>query len=246
MGKGFLILISFFTRIPLGNMVKYDEESLRKSIGLYSIVGLIIGCILVPVYFLGAYSNIRFIKGIILLGTYIIVTGAIHFDGAADTVDGLFSGRKGNRIFEIMSDSHIGAFGVICIVFLLLFDFILLSYSSLWTCLLFPVVGRASIVIGCSFCEYAKKEKGMGTLFIENMGLKETILTILILIILCFILPVTKIMLLSVGISIIIACIITLGIRNKIGGMTGDTCGFLLEITQAVFMITTLYIERII
>lgn len=226
--------------------MKYDEEVLRKSIGLYSLVGLIIGCILVPIYFFGTYTNIIFIKGILILGAYIIITGAIHYDGAADTADGLFSGREGDRIFEIMSDSRIGAFGVICIVFLLLFDFILLSYSNLWTCLLFPVIGRASVVIGCSFCKYAKKEKGMGTLFIENIGLKETILTILILFILCFILPVRTVMLLSVSISIIIGCIITLYIRNKIGGMTGDTCGFLLEITQAIFMITTLYIERII
>ena len=41
----------------------------------------------------------------------LLVTGALHEDGLADTADGLGGGRTRERKLEIMRDSRIGTFG---------------------------------------------------------------------------------------------------------------------------------------
>ena len=45
-----------------------------------------------------------------------ITTGAMHEDGLADTVDGLWGGWTRDRRLEIMKDSHIGTYGVLALI----------------------------------------------------------------------------------------------------------------------------------
>lgn len=245
MASGFLVLISFFTRIPIGNKVQYNEDNFKSALGLYSLMGAVIGAILVVVSLISNVFHISYIRGLLLTLCYTIITGGIHFDGAADTVDGLFSGRTGERIFEIMSDSHIGAFGVLCLIFIVLSQFVLFSYMSMYACLLMPIVGRCSVAVGSYHKKYAKKNKGMGTLFIESINTKVLITNIVILLIASVLVPGRIVFLLSVAITLISAYLISKWIEKKIGGMTGDTCGFITEITQIIFMFSCLFIEGV-
>ena len=50
-----------------------------------------------------------------------ILTGGLHEDGLADTVDGFGGGATAARKLEIMDDSRIGTFGVAALVFSILF-----------------------------------------------------------------------------------------------------------------------------
>ena len=52
------------------------------------------------------------------IGTFI--TGALLLDGLMDSADGLFSGRSKERSLEIMKDSHVGAFGVLSVLLIVL------------------------------------------------------------------------------------------------------------------------------
>ena len=124
MASGFLILISFFTRIPIGKKIEYNEENFKKALSLYTLLGAAIGLLLSLLYIVTDNISSVFIRGLVLVIGYIVITGGIHLDGAADTADGLFSGRTGEKIFEIMSDSHIGAFGVLCLIIIVLSQFI--------------------------------------------------------------------------------------------------------------------------
>lgn len=58
------------------------------------------------------------VLAILVLMIYLMITGGLHLDGLADVSDGLFSCRDKERMFEIMKDSRIGAFGVIALFFL--------------------------------------------------------------------------------------------------------------------------------
>jgi adenosylcobinamide-GDP ribazoletransferase len=46
----------------------------------------------------------------------VVLTGAMHEDGLADSIDGLWGGWDRDRRLEIMKDSRIGAYGVIALV----------------------------------------------------------------------------------------------------------------------------------
>ena len=53
--------------------------------------------------------------GLLAIGLGIVLTGALHEDGLADTFDGL-GGRDRERRLEIMRDSAIGTYGVLALV----------------------------------------------------------------------------------------------------------------------------------
>ncbi len=243
MASGFLVLISFFTRIPIGKHVQYNENNFKSALGLYSLMGAVIGVILLVVNQISGIFHISFVKGLLLALCYAIVTGGIHFDGAADTVDGLFSGRTGERIFEIMSDSRIGAFGVLCLIFIVLSQFVLFSYISIYACMLVPIVGRCSVTVGCYHKKYAKNNKGMGTLFIESINTKVLVSNIIILSVFCILFPGKFTFIAASALTLLSSYLISKWIEKKIGGMTGDTCGFITEISQIIFMFACLFIE---
>lgn len=245
MASGFLVIISFFTRIPIGSRVEYDEDCFKSALGLYSLMGVVIGLFLALACYVGDAFHSAYVRGLLVTLSYMVVTGGIHFDGAADSADGLFSGRTGERIFEIMSDSHIGSFGVLCLIFIVLSQFVLFSNLSAAACFLVPVVGRTAAILGSYHKKYAKKNKGMGTVFIESINIKILISNIVILIASSVVFNDRIIFVAASSAALLISCQLSKWVEKKIGGMTGDTCGFVTEISQVMFMFLLLLIKGI-
>lgn len=243
MAYGFLILLSFFTRIPVGKKITYSEESFVKALNLYTFMGAVIGFLMAIIYLIFNHTYINLLRGLALVIGYLIITGGIHLDGTADTCDGIFSGRTGDRIFEIMSDSHIGSFGVISLIIVILSQLILFSYIDIYSCFMMPVVGRACVIVSSYNKAYAKKTKGMGTLFIESINTKVLIVNLLVLLLFVMIMPNKLINFTSCLASLLISYFLSCKIEEKIGGMTGDTCGFITEVSQIIFMILILFLE---
>lgn len=81
------------------------------------------------------------LAALISLTALILLTGALHEDGLADTADGLGGGWNKARRLEIMKDSHIGSYGTIALLLSLL-----ARWAALW--LLFDAgTGRAVLAI---------------------------------------------------------------------------------------------------
>lgn len=243
MAYGFLTLISFFTRIPVGNKITYNEESFVKALNLYSLMGAVIGFLMAIVYLIFNNTYINLLRGLVLTIGYLIITGGIHLDGTADTCDGIFSGRTGDRIFEIMSDSHIGAFGVLSLIIVIISQLVLFSYIDIYSCFIMPVVGRSAVIISSYNKMYAKKTKGMGTLFIESINSKVLTINLLILLLFVLFMPNRLLIFTACFATLVISYFISCKIEDKIGGMTGDTCGFITEISQIIFMILILFLK---
>ncbi len=62
----------------------------------------------------------------LVLAVQIVLTGAMHEDGLADTADGFWGGLNRDRRLEIMKDSAIGSYGVLALI---------LSLGLRWTSL---------------------------------------------------------------------------------------------------------------
>lgn len=243
MAYGFLTLISFFTRIPIGNKIEYKEENFIKALSLYSLMGAVIGLLLAFIYLIFNNTYMNLLRGLVLTFGYLLITGGIHLDGMADTSDGIFSGRTGEKIFEIMSDSHIGAFGVLSLIMIVLSQFVLFSYANIYMIFMMPIVGRACVIIASFNKKYAKKSKGMGTLFIESIDSKVLSINLLILLFFILLIPNKLITITASIVTLMASYFISCMIEDKIGGMTGDTCGFITEICQIIFMILILFLK---
>ncbi|MTI68922.1 MAG: adenosylcobinamide-GDP ribazoletransferase [Firmicutes bacterium] len=242
--KSFLMMLTFLTRIPIKINFEYEKKDFLKGIYFIPFIGLIIGVLFFLLSKLEMFLD-KPILAIIIWIFYIWITGGLHIDGLADTIDGIFSNRKKERILEIMRDSKIGAFGVISIMLLLSLNVLLTYYINLKYLLLVPIIGRSSMLIACSISNYARKGPGMGKDIIENCGFKKLILGVIFPILLVLILNYNYDLILLMLLTNIFVLLITKHIKGIIDGITGDTIGFIIEISQTIFMFS-LYINSLI
>lgn len=232
--KSLLLMITFFTRLPVSYPYEYKEKDFIKGIKLLPLVGLIIGIFLYVPTLLESYIH-RPILMVFVWTIYLVVTGGLHIDGLADTFDGIFSYRGREEMLRIMKDSRIGTFGVISILWLLVLNLSLSYYIDNILLLILPIVGRSSALLSASMSQYGRPEGGMGGAFIERSSIKEGFIGITASAVVGLILSGASIMIPLAGVFITVM-ILTNRIGKKLGGMTGDTIGAIIEISQVLFM----------
>ncbi len=125
--KIFFTALMFYTRIPCPSFVGYTDENLKKASRYFPLVGCIVGGLAGLVFYLAHAIFPLSISIILSMITTILLTGAFHEDGFADTCDGFGGGWTREQILEIMKDSRIGAYGTIGLIFILFMKFLLLS-----------------------------------------------------------------------------------------------------------------------
>ena len=271
--KGFLLLLSFMTRIPMPK-TEYDEEKLGKSMKYFPVVGIIIGFILLffCIIFNFIFKNINYSAAlplmiIVIILTDLITTGGLHLDGLADTFDGIFSYRSKHKMLEIMKDSRLGSNGALALILYFLLKFVLFfsliiesREGALYAVMTYPVVSRFCSVLSCASSPYARGS-GMGKTFVDNTKIcgliVATVITFLYTVGIIFTpyilfsnysLPVEFIIKIIFIIVVIIALLALFAyafsklIERKIGGITGDTLGALLEISGLVYIFLLLVI----
>ncbi|GMQ94063.1 MAG: adenosylcobinamide-GDP ribazoletransferase [Acidimicrobiia bacterium] len=103
--------LAFLTRIPL---TPSEPVTLPASaIALwFPIAGLVIGGLVGGVYWLAIQLLPAFPAAVIAIGFGVLITGAFHEDGLADTFDALGGGSDRDAVLRIFKDSSLGTFGV--------------------------------------------------------------------------------------------------------------------------------------
>jgi hypothetical protein len=104
--------LGLLSRLP----VRPDGQRGAQSVWAFPIVGLIVALIVGSGAALGLAMGLApALAAGLALFLQIMITGAMHEDGLADTFDGLWGGWEAERRLEIMKDSRIGAYGVIAL-----------------------------------------------------------------------------------------------------------------------------------
>ena len=115
----FFLALTFLTRIPGPQSLKFAPEYLNRSSRYFSSVGIIVGVISAVIFVL-SYSILPLQVSIILsMICSIFVTGAFHEDGFADVCDGFGGGYDKDQIIRIMKDSRIGTYGSVGLILIL-------------------------------------------------------------------------------------------------------------------------------
>ncbi|MCK4309514.1 MAG: adenosylcobinamide-GDP ribazoletransferase, partial [Candidatus Atribacteria bacterium] len=154
------LAIRFLTIIPIISFPPYNntnqnqdalEENFANSMAFFPLVGMLIGLLLVFLRRLFYYLPVSSLLGdTLVLIFWIWISGGLHLDGFADSVDGFLGGHNKEEILKIMKDSSTGAKGVVALVSLLLLKFVLLVEMPLFLkdAVLFfaPTIGRWSMV----------------------------------------------------------------------------------------------------
>lgn len=239
--KTFLIALQFLTILPVKIKSKISPEDFGKSLAFFPLVGLFIGVCLVVVRLL--FSFLPHLVGVaIILIISIILTGAIHLDGLADTCDAFYGNKPKEKILEIMRDSHIGTMGVAAITMLLFLKFTLLisiPQEILWKLLiLMPIFARWIQVLACFSSAYVRKE-GKAKYFVEFAANKEMLIATLFMLMAFVLLIAVKGIVLSFF-SVLPIFLFIRYMKRRIGGMTGDTIGAASELSEISVLFFTL------
>ena len=109
-----IIAFSMYSRIPMPR-VQWKEERMEHVFCFFPLVGAAEGLALGGFLWLGRLFALSPVMTA-LWGTAlpILITGGIHMDGFADTMDAIHSYGDRKKRLEIMKDPHTGAFALIC------------------------------------------------------------------------------------------------------------------------------------
>lgn len=237
--KGIVIAFSTFSKIPMPQFVWKDKEVGHMFVG-FPLVGVVLSFLT-----LWLYKGISFLelndlsKGVLLTIFPILITGGIHLDGFMDTMDGIASYKSREERLAILKDSHIGAFGVIGGIVLVLLQVSALSMLS--SKMLLPYLGIFPIsrcLSGLASLYFAiTKEEGSLSYFRKTHS-KLSLVSLwmmLIGVIGYYAFIEERIFLIGVGILFFIDIFVIIRLRKIFGGMTGDLAGYFLTLNEMIF-----------
>ena len=111
------IALSLATLLPVGPAKMMDNGDVARASWALPVAGLVVGLagalIYAASYRIGLPTDPA---AVLALVTTTLITGALHEDGLADTVDGLGGGKSREQKLEIMRDSRIGSYGACALI----------------------------------------------------------------------------------------------------------------------------------
>ena len=172
-----------------------------------------------------------------------VLTRGLHLDGVADWFDALGGGKDKDRMLFIMKDSHVGAFGVLALILLLL-----LKWGTVWYLienqqLMFIagiyIVSRTSMVELAVCLPYARSEGGTGGPFVNTAGGFHRYAAWIVSLLLLFVFHgLAGVMLFLAG--GVLTWLLGFWFYRRINGITGDllgTCSELVETGLLLFCV---------
>jgi adenosylcobinamide-GDP ribazoletransferase len=251
MTAAFWLALSFLTALPVRIKGEMDADSpaFTRSIAYFPAVGFVLGCLLAAVWHISSavLSFNSLTPSILVVILLAALTRMLHLDGLADTFDGLLGGRDRDRALEIMKDSHVGSFGVVALICALIAKTIFLSELSpgiaLKTIILFPVCARWAASYAMTTQSFARKD-GLGFLFSNGSKKSGLIVPTVIAIAISAIVLKADGLLMLTGVFVF-ALVFLKWTRDKIGGITGDIVGALIELSEVVALLTSLVLKSI-
>ncbi len=242
-GRALKLATAFLTIVPI--RIKDDEASaddLAASRFAYPIVGAAIGLLLTAIVPLGLarIGAPPEIAAFVIVATSAILTGGLHIDGLADTADGLFLWGDRERRLTVMRDPHVGSYGVAAVVLVILGKYAALSVmiepQRGRGILVAAVIARALILVAAGMAGYARPE-GTGRIVIEATTLRDAIGAAALALMIGWA---------GRGGAGVVAAIVAIGLAwgltrvavARLGGVTGDTLGALVEAGELVVLLT--------
>jgi adenosylcobinamide-GDP ribazoletransferase len=229
----------FLTVLPVLDSRPRSAEEVAASFGFFPLVGFAIGSVLVAVDWALASAMANGLRAVLVIVTLVILTGAIHLDGLADTADALGAGTNQVRALEILHDSRIGTFGTVALFMVLLLKIAALAETPVRTraivLFLAPGWSRWAMVAVAHRMRYLRTE-GAGAVILQQRGYATLALASVV----------------AIGISAVVhqrralqAALITITVTwlfrafysRWLGGVTGDLIGAAGELVETALFI---------
>lgn len=230
------IAFGLLTTLPVKLPGDWSAGDSGRASLWYPLVGLVIGALTWLVWRGAMLVFPPLVAGILALAAWVAWTGGLHLDGLADCCDGLLASASIERRLEIMKDPHLGAFSVIGLILVLLLKaaaLVSLTYAASFGILLAAALARWCILPAGLLP--SARPGGLGADF--SAGLKRSFILVsgVLPIALAFVLEVRGVVSLLLGAGA--AALILQLAKSRIGGVTGDVLGMIVEIVETVVLL---------
>ena len=244
--RSFLICLSMYTTIPVPHII-WEEKNMKYIFYSLPLIGIIRGLTEYLLYILSLYLGFSSVLYAALsVAVIVLLTGGIHLDGYADTIDAVFCHGDIEKRRQVLSDAHTGAFAVIYTIlyFIVLFASFENMYDKNIPVFIFILVFTISRVLSLFLIALVPSSANKGLLYIFSSKENKKSLLIyafslsLVFVFLTYILISYKFMLILLLILVIISIILIKYFKKVFGGISGDLAGFsicIYEISALLF-----------
>ena len=240
--RSLAIAISMYSKIPVPT-VDWNEKNMKYAMCFFPVVGAAAGGLQLLIgYLLLKYTscgNLFFAIAMVLIP--VIVSGGIHLDGFADTVDALSSYGDREKKLEILKDPNTGAFAVIglCVYFL--------ADTALWsevTVELLPVIACTYMfsrsLSGISVVSF-RAAKNSGLLRTFQDGAQKKRVRVVLIVWACVCGGIMLYLSWKTAVIVILAALFVFLYyyrmsRKQFGGITGDLAGDFLQVCELAML----------
>jgi len=181
--KGFYMSLGMFCFIPLP-FKRWDESCLNLVLPCFPLIGILLGIIWrFSAQALVYYRIHIMLASAILTVMPFILSGFLHLDGYMDTCDAIFSRRPFEEKLNILKDSHTGAFSVIMLAVLFVFQFasmyaVIDIRKNLMPLIAIPVISRCCSTLAL-ICLKAMPQSGYGNMLNQNVRVSHKLFVII-------------------------------------------------------------------
>ena len=215
---------------------------MARSAGWFPLVGILLGAL---DYLAVAALKDHLPAGIVavlVVALDALMTGALHYDGLADSADGFGGGRTPDDVLRIMRDHAIGSYGGVSLALVIglratAYSALLQGSARIAAFIFAPALGRWSILLLTATLPYARTSESV----ISGMGKRSLLFGTFILLIALAVAASPRAWIAG-GAVIAVTTAFGFFCRHRIGGITGDTLGANLQLCECAALLAFLWV----
>lgn len=235
----FWIALQFLSSLPVRLPGMPEPREMGRSLLCYPLVGALFGLLLWLASYLlqGVAAPLH---AAMLLALWVLLSGALHLDGLADSADawlGGFGDRE--RTLTIMKDPRSGPIAVVTLVLVLLLKFCallaLIEQGHAVMLIILPLLGRAAL-LGLFLTTPYVRAGGLGQALADHLPRRAGWWVLGASALTCLLIAGMKAI-----VALVVAFVGFVWLRHvmmrRLGGTTGDTAGALLELLEMAVLV---------
>ena len=231
------VAFGLLTTLPFGMPENWQPGDSGRAGSWYPLVGLVIGGLIWLAWLALGQFFPPLVVGVLTALVWAGLTGGLHLDGLADCCDGLLGSAARERRLEIMKDPHLGTFGGIGLILVLLTKAAALGViaPASGLCIILAATAGRWFILPAGLMPLANPG-GMGADFASGLKRNAIFFTAVLPLGLAFLLGVPGFIALLVALA---AAAAVLGLAyGRIGGVTGDVFGMLVEVIETAVLVS--------
>jgi len=241
--RGIRAAVTVLTRLPVGGF-PYSDADWRWSAAYLPFVGTLLGAVLGGAWLLTVRAGFL-VAAVVVVAASLLLTGAMHEDGLADTADALGGATTRERVFAILKDSRIGAFGSAALAVTLLLRVALLARLGaaapivlifvsgaarlvpVWLMAALPYVTDAAVAKSRSIMAAGRAQVAVATGWVLAVGIA-----------LCMLHALSGVEIAAAsGSAALMALVCGARFRARVGGITGDFLGAAEQVSECTMLL---------